>query len=184
MDKEPPRIKIYNSLSQKKEDLVPFEGNKVRMYVCGPTVYDSAHLGHARSAVSFDVIQRFLRYSGYDVLFARNFTDIDDKIITRSNQEGISCEEISEKYIKEYKDDMASIGVETPDSEPRVTEHLEQITALIEKIMEKGFAYRSGNNVFFSVRKFPDYGKLSRRSLDHMPRGRENRRKRRKGGPP
>ena len=115
MQKEPTRIKIYNSLSQKKEDLLPFEGNKVRMYVCGPTVYDSAHLGHARSAVSFDVIQRFLRYAGYDVLFARNFTDIDDKIINRSNQEGVSCDEISEKYIKEYKEDMASIGVETPD---------------------------------------------------------------------
>ncbi len=171
MQKKPPRIKIYNSLSQKKEDLVPFEGNKIRMYVCGPTVYDSAHLGHARSAVSFDVIQRFLRYAGYDVLFARNYTDIDDKIITRSNQEGVNCDEISEKYIKEYREDMASIGVETPDVEPRVTEHLEQIIALIEKIIEKGFAYRSGNNVFFSVRKFPDYGKLSCRSLDHMLEG-------------
>ena len=171
MKKETTRIRIYNSLSQKKEDLIAFEGNKVRMYVCGPTVYDSAHLGHARSAVSFDVIQRFLRYAGYDVLFARNFTDIDDKIINRSNQEGVSCDEISEKYIKEYKEDMASIGVETPDAEPRVTEHLEQITALIEKIMEKGFAYRSGNNVFFSVRKFPGYGKLSGHSLDHMLEG-------------
>jgi len=171
MPKEPPKIKIYNSLSQKKEHLIPFEGNKIRMYVCGPTVYDSAHLGHARSAVSFDVIQRFLRYAGYDVLFARNFTDIDDKIINRSREERVSCEEISEKYIREYKEDMSSIGVQTPDVEPKVTEHLEQIAALIEKIMEKGFAYRSGNNVFFSVRKFPDYGKLSGRSLDHMLEG-------------
>jgi len=95
MPKEPPKIKIYNSLSQKKEHLIPFEGNKIRMYVCGPTVYDSAHLGHARSAVSFDVIQRFLRYAGYDVLFARNFTDIDDTIINRSREEKISCEDIS-----------------------------------------------------------------------------------------
>ena len=166
-----PRIKIYNSLSQKKEELVPFEGNKVRMYVCGPTVYDSAHLGHARSAVSFDIIQRYLRHAGYDVLFARNFTDIDDKIIDRAAREGVSCEEISEKYIKEYRDDMASIGVQTPDAEPRVTTHLEQIKALIEKIMDKGFAYRSGNDVFFSVRKFPGYGTLSGRSLDHMLEG-------------
>ena len=171
MRKELPKIKIYNSLSQKKEDLIPFEGDKIRMYVCGPTVYDSAHLGHARSAVSFDIIQRFLRYAGYDVLFARNYTDIDDKIITRANQEGVSCDEISEKYIKEYREDMASIGVETPDIEPRVTEHVGQIVALIEKIIEKGFAYRSGNNVFFSVRKFPEYGKLSCRSLDHMLEG-------------
>ena len=166
-----PRIKIYNSLSQKKEELVAFEGNKVRMYVCGPTVYDSAHLGHARSAVSFDIIQRYLRHAGYEVLFARNFTDIDDKIIDRAAREGVSCEEISEKYIKEYKDDMASVGVQTPDAEPRVTTHLEQIRALIEKIMDKGFAYRSGNDVFFSVRKFPGYGALSGRSLDHMLEG-------------
>ncbi len=171
MKKELPPIKIYNSLSQKKEDLVPFEGNKIRMYVCGPTVYDSAHLGHARSAVAFDVIQRFLRHVGYEVTFVRNFTDIDDKIITRAKQEGVSCDEISEKYIKEYKRDMASIGVETPDVEPRVTDHLEQIKTLIEKIIEQGFAYRSGNNVFFSVRKFSSYGKLSCRSLDHMLEG-------------
>ena len=168
---KPPAIKIYNSLSRKKETLVPFERNRVRMYVCGPTVYDSAHLGHARSAVSFDVIQRYLRHAGYDVLFARNFTDIDDKIINRSIKEGVSCDEISEKYIEEYRSDMASIGVQTPDVEPRVTGHLEQIITVIEKIMEKGFAYRSGGDVFFSVRKFADYGALSGRSLDHMLEG-------------
>ncbi len=171
MEKTPPRIKIYNSLSRTKEHLVPFEGNKIRMYVCGPTVYDSAHLGHARSAVSFDVIQRFLRHAGYQVLFVRNFTDIDDKIINRANEQEVSCEEISERYIDEYRRDMDSVGVQSPDIEPKVTEHLEQIKELIERIMQKGFAYRSGNNIYFSVRKFPSYGKLSGRTLDHMLEG-------------
>ncbi len=171
MGKPLPKIKIYNSLSQTKEPLIPFERTKIRMYVCGPTVYDSAHLGHARSAVSFDVIQRFLRHAGYDVFFVRNFTDIDDKIINRANEQGVSCEEISESYIDEYRRDMASVGVQTPDVEPKVTEHLEQIKELIEQILHKGFAYQSGNNVYFSVRKFPSYGNLSGRSLDHMLEG-------------
>lgn len=166
-----PRITIYNSLTQKKEELVPQEGKKIRMYACGPTVYDSAHLGHARSAVSFDIIQRFLRHVGYDVTFVRNYTDIDDKIINRANELGIPSEEVSERYIKEYKQDMASIGVQTPDVEPKVTEHIDKIIDIIKKIIDKGHAYVSENDVFFSVRKFKEYGKLSKRSTDNMLEG-------------
>lgn len=166
-----PKITVYNSLTQNKEEMQTHEGNKVRMYACGPTVYDSAHLGHARSAVSFDIIQRFLRYAGYEVTFVRNYTDIDDKIINRANELGVPSEEISEKYIQEYKDDMASIGVQTPDIEPKVTEHVDQIIELIQKIIDRGHGYVSGNDVFFSVRKFQEYGKLSGRSIDNMLEG-------------
>ena len=166
-----PKISVYNSLTQKKEEMQTHEGNKVRMYACGPTVYDSAHLGHARSAVSFDIIQRFLRYAGYDVTFVRNYTDIDDKIINRANQLGVPAKEISEKFIQEYKDDMASIGVQTPDIEPKVTEHVEQIIELIQTIIGRGHGYVSENDVFFSVRKFKEYGKLSKRSVDNMLEG-------------
>lgn len=171
MPKELPKITIYNSLTQNKEELVPLDGNKIRMYACGPTVYDSAHLGHARSAVSFDIIQRFLRHAGYEVTFVRNYTDIDDKIINRANELGIPSEEVSEKYIQEYKDDMASIGVQTPDVEPKVTEHIDQIIKLIQKIIDRGHAYQTGNDVFFSVRKFKEYGKLSKRTIDNMLEG-------------
>ena len=163
-----PTINIYNTLTQKKEELVPVEGNKIRMYACGPTVYDSAHLGHARSAVSFDIIQRFLRYAGYDVTFVRNYTDIDDKIIKRAKELGVPSNEISEKYIEEYREDMASIGVQTPDVEPKVTEHVDRIIKLIQEIIDRGHAYISGKDVFFSVRKFKEYGKLSKRSVDNM----------------
>ena len=166
-----PKITIYNTLTQKKEELIPHKGNKIRIYACGPTVYDSAHLGHARSAVSFDIIQRFLRYAGYDVTFVRNYTDIDDKIINRANELGVTSEEISEKYIQEYKEDMASIGVQTPDIEPKVTDHVDKIIELIQKIIGRGHAYVSGNDVFFSVRKFEEYGKLSKRSVDYMLEG-------------
>lgn len=171
MAKELPKITIYNSLTQNKEELIPLDGNKIRMYACGPTVYDSAHLGHARSAVSFDIIQRFLRHAGYDVTFVRNYTDIDDKIINRANELGVLSEEISEKYIQEYKDDMASIGVQTPDVEPKVTDHVDHIIELIQKIIDRGHAYQSDNDVFFSVRKFKEYGKLSGRSVDSMLEG-------------
>ncbi len=171
MNENLPEITIYNSLTQKKEKLIPQKGKKVRIYACGPTVYDSAHLGHARSAVSFDVIQRFLRYVGYDVTFVRNYTDVDDKIIRRANELGVSCEKISERYISEYRQDMAAIGVQTPDVEPKVTEHIDKIIEIIKKIINKGHAYVSGNDVFFSVRKFKEYGKLSKRSADNMLEG-------------
>ncbi|HEX3033820.1 MAG TPA: cysteine--tRNA ligase, partial [Thermodesulfobacteriota bacterium] len=165
------KIRIHNTLTQKKEDLVPFEGNKVRLYVCGPTVYSSAHLGHARAAVTFDVIQRFLRRIGYEVTYVRNFTDVDDKIINKANEMGISAQEVAEMYTEEYKNDMKSLGVETPDYQPKVTEHIPEIIELIQTIIDRGYAYQSDGDVFFSIRKFPGYGKLSRRTPDEMIAG-------------
>ncbi len=165
------KITLYNTLAQKKEVLEPYENKKVRMYVCGPTVYDSAHLGHARAAVTFDIINRFLRFAGYDVTYVRNFTDIDDKIIARANERGVSAEEISKRYIEEYINDMDAIGVLTPDVQPKVTEHVPEIIEMIGDIIDRGYAYQSGNDVFFSVKKFEGYGKLSRRHPDDMLAG-------------
>ncbi|HWP90862.1 MAG TPA: cysteine--tRNA ligase [Thermodesulfobacteriota bacterium] len=165
------KIRLYNTLTQKKEDLAPFEGKKVRIYVCGPTVYSSAHLGHARAAVTFDIIQRFLKKIGYDVTYVRNFTDIDDKIINKSKETGIPSEEISRIYTEEYIEDMASLGVQTPDFQPKVTEHIAEIIELIKTIIDKGYAYRSGDDVFFSIKKFPGYGKLSKRTPEEMLAG-------------
>ena len=165
------KVTLYNTLTQKNEELVPHEKNKIKMYVCGPTVYDSAHLGHARAAVTFDVIERFLSHVGYEVTYVRNFTDIDDKIINRANETGIPANEISEKYIQEYREDMASIGVKRPTVEPKVTEHVPEIIDLIERIIDNGYAYQSGDDVFFSVKKFKGYGKLSKRDPDDMLAG-------------
>lgn len=165
------KVMLYNTLSQKKEELVPYSQNKIKMYVCGPTVYSSAHLGHARAAVTFDVIERFLSHIGYEVTYVRNFTDIDDKIISKANETGVPTQEISEKYIQEYKEDMASIGVKSPTIQPKVTEHVPEIVEMIERIIDNGHAYQSGDDVFFSVKKFKGYGKLSRRDPDDMLAG-------------
>lgn len=158
-------------MTQKKEELAPYGMDKIKMYVCGPTVYDSAHLGHARAAVTFDVIERFLSHIGYEVTYVRNFTDIDDKIINKANETGVPAEEISERYIQEYREDMASIGVRKPTIEPKVTDHVPEIIELIGKIMDNGYAYQSGDDVFFSVKKFKGYGKLSKRDPDDMLAG-------------
>jgi len=165
------KIRIYNSISQKKEDLVPFQSNKIRMYVCGPTVYSSAHLGHARAAVTFDIIQRFLKKLDYDVAYVRNFTDIDDKIISKSTETGTPPSEIARIYTEEYIEDMASLGVQTPTFQPKVTEHIPEIIDLIKTIIDRGYAYQSGNDVFFSIKKFAGYGKLSKRDPDDMLAG-------------
>jgi cysteinyl-tRNA synthetase len=165
------KVKIYNTLSQKKEDLVPSDGKTIRMYVCGPTVYSSAHIGHARAAITFDVIQRFLKKAGYKVNYTRNFTDVDDKIISKSKKTGIPPEEIARIYTEEYENDMLSLGVETPTYEPKVTEHIPEIINLIETIIDKGYAYQSGSDAFFSIKKFRGYGKLSRRTPEDMLAG-------------
>ncbi|GBD39311.1 Cysteine--tRNA ligase [bacterium HR37] len=165
------KIKVYNTLSQRMEELVPLEGNRIRMYVCGPTVYDSAHLGHARAAVTFDVIRRFLQNVGYKVTYARNFTDIDDKIINKSRQTGIPPDEIARIYTEEYRRDMDALGVQPPDFEPKVTEHIPDIIELIRILVDKGFAYQSDGDVFFSIKKFPGYGKLSKRTPEEMLAG-------------
>ncbi len=165
------KVTLYNTLTQKKEELVPYSENKIKMYVCGPTVYSSAHLGHARAAVTFDVIERFLTHLGYEVTYVRNFTDIDDKIIAKASETGVAAHEISEKYIKEYKEDMASIGVKAPTIQPKVTEHVPEIVEMIQRIIDNGHAYQSDGDVFFSVKKFNGYGKLSRRDPDDMMAG-------------
>ena len=165
------KVKIYNTLSGKKEELVPKNRNLIRMYVCGPTVYDSAHLGHARAALTFDIIRRFLKHIKYEVNYIRNITDIDDKIIDRANKLGVPANEISQKYTKEYQQDMAALGILPPDHEPKVSDHIHDIINLIEKLISKKIAYASGNDVFFSINKFIGYGKLSRRTPDDMIAG-------------
>ena len=164
-------LRVYNTLSQEKEEFQPLEPGRVRMYVCGPTVYDESHVGHARSAVVFDVIYRYLRFRGFEVTYVRNYTDVDDKIIARANQDGKSAREIAEYYIADYDRDMETLGVERPPITPRVTETMPDIVRVVETLVEKGFAYAADGDVFYSVRKFPGYGRLSKRSLDEMEAG-------------
>jgi len=164
-------IRVYNSWSRKKEEFQELHPGEVRMYVCGPTVYDHSHIGHGRAAVTFDFIQRYFKFRGYRVNYVRNYTDVDDKIINRANQEKVEAAVIAEKYIKSYEDDMSGLGVEKPSSRPRVSEHIPEIIGAISMLIDKGFAYVSGKDVFFAVRKFHRYGALSRRSLDEMQAG-------------
>src|SRR5687767_7289377 len=165
-------LKIYNSLTRDKQDFVPITPGKVRMYVCGMTVYDHIHMGGARMLVAFDVVQRWLRASGYDVTYVRNITDIDDKIIKRAQENGEPVEALTERFIKAMNEDNAALGVERPDHEPRATGHVAGMLDMIRILEEKGLAYRAANgDVNYSVRKFPGYGKLSGRSLDELRAG-------------
>ncbi|MDO9123415.1 MAG: class I tRNA ligase family protein, partial [Deltaproteobacteria bacterium] len=158
-------LRIYNTLTGKKEEFLPLRGKQVGLYACGVTVYDLCHIGHARSAIVFDVIYRYLRYREYDVTFVRNFTDIDDKIIKRANEEGVDYRAIAEKYIEEFNIDMGGLGLEKPSFEPKATDHISGMIDLISILIEKGFAYQRDGDVFFSVERFKDYGKLSGRNL-------------------
>lgn len=164
-------LQIYNTLKRKKELFKPVEDGRVSMYVCGPTVYDSCHIGHARSVVTFDVIARYLKAKGFDVTHVRNFTDIDDKIINRANQLGIDPLTLAKKYISEFHDDMEALHVEKVTIEPRATEHIDRIIKVIEMLIEKGFAYNINGDVYYSVEKFEGYGKLSGRRLEDMEAG-------------
>jgi cysteinyl-tRNA synthetase len=164
-------LKVYNSLSKRVEDFIPLNPPKVTMYVCGITAYDSSHLGHARSAVVFDVLYRLLKYLGYEVIYVRNITDIDDKIINRSNKEGIFWKNLTQKYIKEYEEVTKALGLLKPTYEPKASEHIPEIIALIEKLIEKGLAYQSDGDVYFEVTKFPSYGKLSGRKIEELIAG-------------
>ena len=164
-------LRIYNTMTSKKEDFVPLLEKHVRMYVCGITAYDLCHIGHARSTIIFDMIYRYLRYRGYEVIFVRNFTDIDDKIIKRANQEGVEYKTIAEKYINEFNLDMGRFGLEKPSIEPKATEHIPEMIQLISTLVEKGYAYQREGDVFFSVEGFKDYGKLSKRDLEEMQAG-------------
>lgn len=165
-------MQFYNSLTSRKEEFVPREEGKVYVYLCGITAYDYCHIGHARSAVIFDVLIRFLRYSGYRVHFARNFTDVDDKIINRADEEGQDSEVIAQKFIQAFYEDMEKLNVLTPDYEPKATEHIEDMQDLIEKLLEKGYAYTTkAGDVYFRVRSFPDYGRLSGRNIEELQAG-------------
>ena len=164
-------LRVFNTLHRKKEVFKPLDPGKVRMYVCGPTVYDSCHIGHARSVVVFDVIARYFKAMGYKVIYVRNFTDVDDKIIDKANQLGIDSEAVAERFIEEFYDDMDALNVERATIEPKATDHITQIIQFIEKLIEGGFAYRVEGDVYFSVEKFKEYGKLSGRKLDEMEAG-------------
>ena len=164
-------LRVFNTLNRKKEIFKPLEPGKVRMYVCGPTVYDSCHIGHARSVVVFDVIARYLKAIGYKVIYVRNFTDVDDKIINKANQLGIDSKAVAERFIKEFYEDMDALNVERATIEPKATDHITQIIQFIEKLIEGGFAYRVEGDVYYSVEKFKGYGKLSGRKLDEMEAG-------------
>jgi cysteinyl-tRNA synthetase len=164
-------LRIYNTLTRRKEAFVPLTPGEVRMYVCGITAYDLCHIGHARSAIVFDVIRRYLEYNGYRVKFIKNFTDVDDRIIKRASAEGVSSSDVSERFIAAYKEDMDSLGVLPARVEPRATEHLPQMIALIERLIAKGFAYVIDGDVYFEVRRFQRYGRLSGKNLDELLAG-------------
>ena len=159
-------LAVYNTMTRKKEPFEPLEEGKVRMYVCGPTVYDSCHLGHARHGVVWDTIRRYLEYAGYDVTYVVNITDIDDKIIKRANEEGTDWRFITTRYIPDYFRDMDSLGVRRPDIQPRATEHIPEMIEAVKGLIDKGFAYEAGGSVYFEVAKFEGYGKLSKRPVD------------------
>jgi cysteinyl-tRNA synthetase len=165
-------LKIYNTLSRSVEDFVPLETGKVRMYVCGITVYDLCHIGHARSAIAFDVIQRWLRASGYAVTFVKNITDIEDKIIARAVKNGETIRQLTDRMIAEMYQDFDALGVARPDHDPRATDFVPQMLSIIDKLESKGLAYRApSGDVNYAVRKFPGYGKLSGKSLDELHAG-------------
>ena len=164
-------LRFHNTLTGKDEAFIPLTPGKVGMYVCGVTVYDRSHIGHARALVTFDVIYRYLRFLGYDVTFVRNFTDVDDKIINRANERGISAQELSQRYIREFGEDMRALGCLPPTREPLATEHIPDMISLIQELENKGMAYAVEGDVYYAVDRFRDYGKLSHRQLEDMMAG-------------
>ncbi len=164
-------LKIYNTLTRKKEALRPMEEGHVRLYVCGITSYDYCHIGHARSVLVFDMAVRYLRYRGYKVTFVRNFTDIDDKIIARATEQGVDAAALAQRFIDEFYTDTDALGVLRPDLEPRATEHIPEMIDLVQELIEKGLAYPAGGDVYYRVGGFEEYGVLSGRSLEDMQAG-------------
>ena len=164
-------MRIYNTLSRQKEEFVPLEPGKVRIYACGPTVYNFIHIGNARPICVFDVLRRYLEYRGYDVTFVQNFTDIDDKLIKKANEEGITVAEVAERYIAEYKKDAEGLGVRPATMHPRATEVVDKIIEIVSHLVEKGYAYESNGDVYFRVHKFEDYGKLSHMPIEDLEAG-------------
>lgn len=164
-------LTLFNTLTGRQEVFVPIEPSNVRMYVCGVTVYDYCHIGHARSALVFDVLRRYLEYSGYAVTFVKNFTDVDDKIIKRANEQGVPCDAVTAKYIQAYHEDMGKLGIRAATEEPKATEHIVNIIQLTEQLVNKGLAYVVDGDVYFEVSKYPEYGKLSKRRLEDLHAG-------------
>ncbi len=164
-------MKLFNSLTRQKEDFVPLTPNQVKMYACGPTVYNFIHVGNARPIIVFDVLRRYMEYRGMDVTFVQNFTDIDDKIINRAKAEGTTSEEIAETYIKEYFTDAQGLGVRAATVHPKATENIPQIIAIVQTLVDKGFAYEKNGDVYFRSFKFQEYGKLSHQPLDELQAG-------------
>lgn len=164
-------MKLYNTLTKQKEEFIPLEEGKVKMYVCGPTVYNFIHIGNARPMIVFDTARRYMEYKGYEVNFVSNFTDVDDKIIKKSVEEGVSAEEISQRYIKECKKDMADMNVREATTHPLATQEIDGMIDMIQTLIDKGYAYDVNGTVYFRTRKFEEYGKLSHKNLDDLRSG-------------
>src|SRR6185312_13236426 len=164
-------IKLYNTLTRQKETFVPLEEGKVKMYVCGPTVYNYIHIGNARPAIVFDTVRRYFEFRGYHVQYVSNFTDVDDKLIRAAQQLGEEVPTIADRFIKAYFEDVSALGCKKADVHPRVLENMDIIIDFIYKLIEKGFAYESEGDVYFRTRKFNGYGKLSHQSIDDLQIG-------------
>ena len=165
-------MKLYNTLTKKKEEFIPLEEGKVKMYVCGPTVYNYIHIGNARPMIVFDTVRRYMEYKGYDVNYVSNFTDVDDKIIKKAIEEGTSAEEVSQRFIAECKKDMSDMNVKPATTHPLATQEIDGMIEMIAKLIEKGYAYpATDGTVYFRTRKFKDYGKLSHKNIDDLQAG-------------
>ena len=164
-------MKIFNTLTREKQEFIPIDENEVKIYACGPTVYNFIHIGNARPLCVFDVLRRYLEWRGVNVKYVQNFTDIDDKLIKKANEEGITVPEVAERYIKEFRTDSDGLNVKPASVHPRATENIDEIISIIESLIEKGFAYESGGDVYYRAKKFKDYGKLSHQPLEDLESG-------------
>lgn len=164
-------MKIYNTLTRKKEEFIPIDENELKIYVCGPTVYNYFHIGNARPFVVFDTLRKYLAYRGKNVKFVQNFTDVDDKIINKAREEGVTAGEVSEKYIEEYYKDAKDLNVEKATVHPKVTENMNEIIAFVQDLIDKGYAYEADGDVYYSTRKFEEYGKLSKQNIEDLESG-------------
>ena len=171
LDRNKMTIKLYNTATKQKEEFVPLVEGRAGIYVCGVTVYDHSHIGHARSAIVFDVLVKYFRARGTDVTFVKNFTDVDDKIIKRANELGKDPADLAQEYIDSFYEDMDALAVMRPDKEPRATEYIDDMIGMIQTLIDKGFAYEVDGDVFYSVEKLDDYGKLSGRKIEDMRAG-------------
>lgn len=176
-------MKVFNTITRKKEELIPLVPGEIKMYSCGPTVYNYFHIGNARPFIIFDVLRRYLEYKGYKVTFVQNFTDVDDKIINKAKEEGVSEAQVANRYINEYFRDAEALGIKKADYHPRVTENIDEIINLIKRIEENGLTYTIGGNVYYDTTKFSDYGKLSKQNLEELEAGARVKREEEKKNP-